>query len=183
MNWTEITAALRHLSEPAYLYVGGAALALALLLMLLKRRQPKNVVAYTTENGRVMVSRAAIIELVRTSCEQLNDVSKPSVRIQTKGRFTHFDVRLKLTSGGRLKDIEQTLQTHLRQGLTENLGIENLGKINIVATGFKSGRIELSSPITKEERAPSAPVQDSSATEALEPEFEGLEEELEQKPL
>ena len=90
MNWTEITETLQYLSEPAYLYTGGGALVLTLLLILLKRRQPKNVVAYSTENGRVMVSRSAIVELVRTSCEQLNHVSKPSVKIKVKGRHTHL---------------------------------------------------------------------------------------------
>jgi hypothetical protein len=51
-------------------------------------------------------------------------------------------VRIKLLSGGRLREIEQTLQSHLRKALTENLGIESLGRINILATGFKSGRID-----------------------------------------
>ena len=45
-------------------------------------------------------------------------------------------------SGASLRRIEQTLQSHLRQALTENLGIENLGHINIVARGFKSKKIE-----------------------------------------
>ena len=115
---------------------------LAIILILLIRRQPKNIVAYTTENGSVMVSRRAIIELVQTSCEQLEDVSKPLVKIKVKGQITHFEVRIVLLSGGRLREIEQTLQNHLRESLTENLGIESLGRINIVATGFKSGRID-----------------------------------------
>jgi hypothetical protein len=119
-----------------------AVLALLVMLTLLLRRQPKNVVAYTTENGRVMVSRHAITELVQTSCEQIQDVSKPQVRITVKGKTTHFEIRIKLLSGGRLRQIEETLQTHLRMALTENLGIESLGRINIVATGFKSGRVE-----------------------------------------
>jgi hypothetical protein len=118
-----------------------AALTLMLLLWILVRRQPKNVVAYATDSGSVMVSRQAIVELVQTSCEQLKDVSKPRVRLTVKGRTTHFEIRLKLLSGGSLRDIEQTLQTHLRQALTDNLGIENLGRINIVAIGFKSGKI------------------------------------------
>lgn len=138
----ELSKALEHLSQPEFLYIAGAALILALALVLLIRRQPKNVVAYTTENGRVMVSRSAIVELVQTSCEQLQDVSKPQVRIHAKGSTTHFEIRIKLLSGGRLRSIEETLQTHLRKALTENLGIENLGRINIVATGFKSGRID-----------------------------------------
>ena len=181
MNWTEITEMLSHLAEPTYIYSAGAALTLALFLILLVRRQPKNIVAYRTENGRVMVCRSAIVELIRTSCEQLDDVAKPSVKIKVKGKTTHFDVRIQLMSGGRLRDIEQTLQTHLRQNLTENLGIENLGQINIVATGFKSGRIQVSSPITSKEKAPVAAL---DIVEEIEPDpVETLQEQLEQKPL
>ena len=142
MKFSELTDALQQVTRPELLYVGGAILMLAIILVLLVRRQPKNIVAYTTENGSVMVSRHAIIELVQTSCEQLEDVSKPLVKIKAKGQITHFEVRIVLLSGGRLREIEQTLQRHLREALTENLGIESLGRINIVATGFKSGRID-----------------------------------------
>jgi hypothetical protein len=146
MTLDELSAALQHLTQPEFLYAGGAALVLAFILILLLRRQPKNVVAYSTESGRVMVSRSAIVELVQTSCEQLQDVSKPQVKIQVKGTTTHFEIRIKLLSGGKLRKIEETLQSHLRKALTENLGIESLGRINIVATGFKSGRIESNLP-------------------------------------
>ena len=142
MNFSELNDAIQHLTRPEFLYVVGAILVLAIILILLICRQPKNIVAYTTENGSVMVSRHAIIELVQTSCEQLEDVSKPLVKIKAKGKNTHFEVRFVLLSGGRLREIEQTLQNHLREALTENLGIESLGRINIVATGFKSGRID-----------------------------------------
>ena len=142
MDFSELINDLQQLTQVEFLYVGGAILALSFLLVLLVRRQPKNVVAYTTENGRVMVSRHAIIDLVRTSCEQLESVSKPLVKIKGKGQTTHLEVRIVLLSGGRLREIEQTLQSHLREALTENLGIESLGHINILATGFKSGRID-----------------------------------------
>ena len=142
MNLSELTAAMQYLTRPEFLYLVGAILVLAIILILLVCRQPKNIVAYTTENGSVMVSRHAIIELVQTSCEQLEDVSKPLVKIKAKGQKTHFEVRIVLLSGGRLREIEQTLQNHLREALTENLGIESLGHINIVATGFSSGRID-----------------------------------------
>lgn len=126
-----------------------AALALAVVLVLLRRRQPGHVKAYSTDNGAVLVCRTAIVELVQSSCEQIKEVSKPRVQMRLKGGQTHFEVRLKLAPGGQLRLIESMLQAHLRRALTENLGIENLGRINIVATGFKSGRIEASSSITK----------------------------------
>jgi hypothetical protein len=84
-------------------------------------------------------------------------------------------------SGGRLREIEETLQTHLRQNLSENLGIEHLGQINIVATGFKSGSIETSSPITTAEQAPSNPAQELDALETSA--TATLQEELEKKQL
>lgn len=146
MTFSEIYSLVKELPQPEFLYMCIATVVLLSLLMLLLRRQPKNVVAYSTENGRVMVSRHAIVELVQTSCEQMQDVSKPQVKINVKGQTTHFEVRIKLLSGGRLRQIEQTLQTHLRKALTENLGIESLGRINIIATGFKSGRIESNLP-------------------------------------
>lgn len=174
----ELSNALEHLSQPEFLYIGGAALILVFALVLLIRRQPKNVVAYSTENGRVMVSRSAIVELVQTSCVQLQDVSKPQVRIQTKGSTTHFEIRIKLLSGGRLRTIEETLQAHMRKALTENLGIENLGRINIVATGFKSGRIDSNI----QAKPDPTPEPDTTAEESLEEELK-LEPEEDKKTL
>lgn len=173
----ELSNALEHLSQPEFLYIGGALLILVFVLVLLIRRQPKNVVAYSTDNGRVMVSRSAIVELVQTSCVQLQDVSKPQVRIHVKGSTTHFEIRIKLLSGGRLRTIEETLQAHMRKALTENLGIENLGRINIVATGFKSGRIDSNIQAKSEFAA------QSDTTTAESPDVLELEPEEEQKTL
>lgn len=150
-SWAELFGTV---SERSILFGITGVVVLILLLLLLRRRQPKKVVAYITDSGRVMVSRSAIVELVQTSCAQLEEVSKPAVKIKVKGNVTHFQVHLKLTSGGRLREIEQTLQSHLRNALTENLGIENLGKIDIVATGFKSGKIASSTTPLKAPETP-----------------------------
>ena len=128
-------------------YLWGALLFLAIVLFLLLRRQPKNIVAYTTENGDVTISRSAVVELVRTSCQQISQVNKPKLKVYTRKGLTHFTIKIQLTSGGRLKDVEQTLQNHLRESLSKNLGIEKLGDVNIIVTSFKSSRIR---PISTE---------------------------------
>lgn len=163
INWEQLVEALSHLSEPIYLYLLGAAFVLFLYFVLLRRRQPKKVVAYKTKNGEVTVSRSAIVELVQTSCQQLDFVSKPQVKIKTKGKYTHFEVRIKLTAGASLRTIESTLQSHLRRALSEDLGIENLGQINITATGFKSGKISELPP--KAQQALNAPQMDGDFEE------------------
>lgn len=144
MTSQDLNAVMQQLAQSQSLYIAVAVVLLASVLFLISRRQPKNVVAYSTENGDVLVSRHAIVELVRTSCEQLEDVAKPSVKVRVKGKTTHFEVRIKLQSGGHMREIEQTLQGHLRRALSENLGIESLGRITIIATGFKSARIDSS---------------------------------------
>lgn len=153
MNWDELSEALQHLANPVYLYIGGATLVLAFFLILLKRRQPRKVVAYSNSGGMVMVSRSAIMELVQTTCAQLDEVYKPAVKIRTKGSTSHFRVSIKLASGGKLREVEQTLQDHLRRALTENLGIEKLGKIDIDVTGFKSGKVNRSNVQPEQSKA------------------------------
>lgn len=156
MNWDTLLSSLNgmlssigellsQLTLREQLYLAGAVLALFIVLIYLLRRQPSKVVAYKTPNGRVMVSRSAITELVQTSCAQIDEVHKPQVKIKRKGATTHLQVGLKLSSGGRLREVEQTLQGHLRQALTDNLGIEKVGRIDINATGFRSGKLTHSS--------------------------------------
>lgn len=173
MTVQKLSASLEQFNQPQYLYIAAAVLLLLPALIFLLRRQPRNVLAYCTENGQVMVSRHAIVELVQTSCEQLQDVSKPQVKIRIKGKTAHFEVRIKLQSGGRLREIEQTLQNHLRRALTENLGIESLGRINITATGFKSGRVD--STISGRESRPPTVEGGEFYDEPNTPDFDGEE--------
>ncbi|MFP4166660.1 MAG: alkaline shock response membrane anchor protein AmaP [Opitutales bacterium] len=143
MSCTDFANTFKYLVMPPYLYVGIAVIVLVLCYLCLRRRQPRSILAYTTEQGRLTVSRSAIVELVRSACEQLDHIARrPKVRIRLRGRSVDFEIRIKLAEGGKLKDVEQTLQRHLRRELTQNLGIENLGRIDVVAAGFKSGRVE-----------------------------------------
>ena len=140
MNKEDISHALEHLMQIEYLYIAGGALALAFLLMLLVRRQPKQIVAYKTENGGVFVAGSAIKELVQSAFQQIDGVTKPHCRIKTKGGRIHLCVEIKLDGDSQMRTVEALLQKHMRKSLTEKLGIEKLGDINIIATGFKDAR-------------------------------------------
>lgn len=130
---------------PLNLILLGIFFFLVIVVVLLRKRQPESIVAYKTDNGNVTISRSAIVELVRTSCQQINQVNKPKLKVFVKRGLTHFDIKIQLTSGGCLKDVEETLQQHLRESLSKNLGIESLGNINVIVTSFKSGKIRPSS--------------------------------------
>lgn len=141
--------------DPIKLY-GGAILAIAVILFLIRvsrNCQPKNLVAYSTEGGRVIINRSAIVDLVQSACAQVSDVSRPKVRIRIKKGIPHFKILIRLSSGGMMRAIEQNLQSHLREALSQNLGIEKLGQIDVVATGFKNKAVAkaLSSNISNSE--------------------------------
>ena len=161
-------------SNPQSCYLLGALLLLLILLFLLRKRQPKSIVAYKTENGSVTVSRSAVIELVRAACEQVGQVSRPKLKVFTSKGLTNFKIQIQLASGGRLKDIEQTLQSHLRERLSQNLGIENLGTINIIVTSFKSNKGHTVSNVSSAANAtPKQPEEPSvEETEAFKPKDE-----------
>lgn len=167
-QWADLLPKLLSFAEAQLLALLALAAAVLLLLILRLRRQPKHIVAYGTDEGEVWVTRSAIIELIKTTCEQLPSVQKPSVKMRTRGRQTHFNISFKLASNGQLRLIESALQTQLRQTLQENFGLQNLGKINLIATGFKHEKVDFSTPITQTSPAKIAE-QDASAASLQDP--------------
>ena len=83
---------------------------------------------------------SAIKELVQSAFQQIDGVTKPHCRIKTKGGRIHLCVEIKLDGDSQMRTVEALLQKHMRKSLTEKLGIEKLGDINIIATGFKDAR-------------------------------------------
>ena len=146
-QWADWLLKLQNFAEAQFVALLILAAVLVLLLILSLRRQPKHIVAYKTEEGEVWVTRSAIIELIKTTCEQVPSVQKPAVKMRTKGGLTHFNIAFKLASNGQLKLIESALQTQLRQALLENFGLQKLGKINMIATGFKYEKMDFPSAI------------------------------------
>jgi hypothetical protein len=142
MNSSEIIEYIEHLGQREYIFLGLVVFTLALFLVLAKRCQPKKIVAYKTGDGRVHVARTAVKDLVQSACEQLDGVTRPKTRIRIKRGCANFDVEVKLVGNSRLREVESALQKQMRKALTENLGIEKLGAINVTATGFKMGRPE-----------------------------------------
>ena len=116
-QWANWLLKLQSFAEAQFFALLILAAVLVLLLILSLRRQPKHIVAYKTDEGEVWVTRSAIIELIKTTCEQLPSVQKPAVKMRTKRGLTHFNIAFKLASNGQLKLIESALQTQLRQAL------------------------------------------------------------------
>ena len=126
-------------------YIAPAALLLflGLCLFALRRRQPKEILAFQNQAGQVTVARQAITELVKRVCLGNEGISKCGIRIRMRRNALNIVVRIQLLAGSQLNEVTSALQDGISRTLQENLGLENLGDINIVVTGF-TGRTDLS---------------------------------------
>lgn len=119
-----------------------ALLLFIVLLMIRARMQPSTIRAFSNDKGYVEISRTALVELIKTTSARLGIERKPRVRIHTRGRRLHLDVRIRMTSDMRLTDISATLQQVLQSTLHEAMGIERLGNINVRVTGIRPSQAD-----------------------------------------
>jgi hypothetical protein len=126
-----------YLSEEPFLVLGAIALGLLLLLLLLRLRPPSRIKAFKGETGYVEISRHALLDLVHSACEQLPEVRKPSIKVRAR-RKLDLSVRIRVDGSAHLRDTASYLQSHLKDALENNLGVERLGKIRILVTGVRS---------------------------------------------
>jgi uncharacterized alkaline shock family protein YloU len=136
---------LQFFADNPYLTFGVVAVGLVLVLILVIKmasRKPKMIMAFSDVSGSVYVSVNAVTDLVRATCEHIDGISKPRVRLREKRGVTHIDLHLRLESGSRIREIRDALREHLKHTLQYNLGIENLGNITVVISEYKAGPLD-----------------------------------------
>ncbi len=126
------------LAEKEFQIIGAIALGLLVLLVFLRLRPTRRIRAFKGETGYVEISRHALLELVHSACEQMPEVRKPAIKIRAR-RKLNLSVRIRVDGSTNLRDTASYLQTHLKDSLENNLGIENLGQIEIIVSGIRSG--------------------------------------------
>ncbi len=141
----ELQKYLNYFADNPYLTLGIVAAGLVLVLVLVLKmstRKPKMIKAFSDTSGAVYVSTHAVIDLVRATCEHIEGISRPRVRLKDKRGVTHLDLHLRLESGSRIREIRDALRQHLKGTLQDNLGIENLGNITVIVSEYKAGPLD-----------------------------------------
>lgn len=120
-------------------FIGGAwTFGVLLVLWLCKAmmfRPPRVVQAFPTEGGQVLVTRRAVKELVLHCCEELGGNGSADVDVGIHAGELRTRIALKLRSNANVKGVTSYLRERIVQALTENLGLENLGAVDIVVVG------------------------------------------------
>ena len=116
--------------------IGGAITAVVMLLLFaLIRKQPRVVRAFDADGGQVLVTRRAVRDLVQRCCEELGDVASAHATVEIRGGKLRTRVALRLRRNANLKGITGYLREQVTQALTENLGLEELGEVDVIVVG------------------------------------------------
>lgn len=108
---------------------------LGLLVLLLCMRPAKTLTLITDEKGSLSISRHALHRLIETCCEQLRGVaSARAVVTQRKGKFSVV-INLKVRPNAKLDAIQGYLTQEVADVFRENLGIAELGHVEIKVVG------------------------------------------------
>lgn len=132
-------AIVTFLQQPEFLMglaLGFALCAVVVGIFALMRRPPETFEAFSNDQGKVMVSRQALQEQIQRRCEELSEVGKARAHIISKGELLSIRIRLRVRSNAKLIGISGYLQEQIDAVLRRNLGVENIGPIDIIVTGI-----------------------------------------------
>ena len=130
-----ISQALR---EPIYLGAIVFLVCLVGLLALTRMMKTELIPAFQDKEGAVHVTPQALHELVRKSCEQIDEIKNRNTRISMNQGKLSLDVRLQVNGDCKINETRTRLKKHLQTVLVDNLGLRNFDGVNITVVGFKS---------------------------------------------
>ena len=154
MDWTTLTNLM---SQPEFLIglLVGFLLAVVVAVVLKALRRPADTFeAFANESGKVLVSKQALQEQIQRCCEEIGDIGKVRAKVIQKNGVVLTRIRMRMRSNAKLSGISGYLQQQIGSVLQRNLGVENIGPIDIVVTGILPSSEEPAAKIKPEEKTP-----------------------------
>lgn len=132
--------------------VGLMVAILVWVLFALLRRPPDSFEAFSTESGKIVISKQALQDQIQRCCEELGDVGKARARVLQKKNLLSIRIHLRIKSNAKLVGISGYVQDQISTVLHKNLGIENVGAIDIMVTGILPPSKDETTSIKPEEK-------------------------------
>ncbi|HCJ12523.1 MAG: hypothetical protein A2Y14_04575 [Verrucomicrobia bacterium GWF2_51_19] len=136
ISWDTLKDIVYDWNEAPQIYIIGAVIALWLLIRMCRRFRPIDILQ--TDTGRVSVSKRALLGVISNACMRVGSTYRPSVSVKEHRGNLHILVKIVLRAGEQLSSLSVRIQNAILIGLRENLGIENVGRIDVLMRSFKS---------------------------------------------
>lgn len=171
-----------HVMRPGYglLMMWAGVLLLSIVAAYLTFARKKMKLEVQMEGGKVIILDSAIKKYIRTALSDLPDVHVKKIDlVSSRGKIVSnllADVRTRES----LPVLERKIIDRVRRALSEDLGITNLGEVNVLVKNFDVTGRQLDRPKTKEAAAAGAVAAGTAAVadSAINPEPEPEEEVL-----
>ena len=113
---------------------------LALIAILVLLRRPPTLTLAANQKGRLSISRHAINRLVEACCEQVNGVAAARAMVRKRHGKFRKNIRLKIRPNAKVDAIQGYLVQEITAIYRENLGLKDVGPIEIIVTGVVAER-------------------------------------------
>ncbi|MDR2576527.1 MAG: hypothetical protein LBC42_00535 [Puniceicoccales bacterium] len=117
--------------------LGGFCFLLLFIAVLRRRHRRMRIAVDTGEAGSICISRKALHAVIRSACNGVLPVGKIHICTKINGGSLSVVIHLQIPSGESVLAVAQKMQSESAFCLREQLGIEQLGTIDVLVNGFK----------------------------------------------
>ncbi|MFT3784031.1 MAG: hypothetical protein QM790_18620 [Nibricoccus sp.] len=132
---------LEYFADAPALIIAGWALV-GMLVVLLFFRKPARLLIAANDSGRLQISRHALHRLLEACCQQVRGVVSARARVARSGGKFKTYLRLKVRPDAKLDAIHGYLAQEITEIYRQNLGIQEVGPIEIEVVGVISEQKE-----------------------------------------
>lgn len=130
---------IQHISKDPNFWLGLVAVLLLLILWARMYERLRPIKVSKNGIGQIRVSRSALDGLVRMACTR-EYACQPRVHVKVTGGKINIEVRVKSKGEQPIHNLATRLQTGLAQVLYENIGEDEIGRIDVIVRGLKPSR-------------------------------------------
>lgn len=123
-----------------FIWVGLGLVIAILIAVRFVRSMGRQIPIGSSDYGTIAASLSAIQEVMRRTCESIVPRSHPAIRVRLRRGNVRIRIRLKAPAGENVQSLSQQIQQRAAENLQEQFGFETVGGIDVIVTGFRSGR-------------------------------------------
>ncbi|HNX05227.1 MAG TPA: hypothetical protein PKI32_06975 [Opitutales bacterium] len=134
-------------------YLLGFFAAVLLLLVLWDIvREPSQMLAFSTERGKVFLSRRAISEMISKVAARTYGVAKCKSSLKRRRGKLYITLKLHVRADADLREIERKLEVQIVDVLNRNLGFNSLGSFTMRAMSVVGDLADVHTAVTRQQK-------------------------------
>lgn len=111
--------------------IAAVAAVVALVALFVWQGRNRSVKVFSSDGGTIDISVGALGSLIESTCLLVAVVSRARVQIIPHADKINLAVHLQVENHSHLRETLVAVQSYIRQTLENNLGMENLGQIDL----------------------------------------------------